>query len=145
MAKCLEQISIAQHCPARPQTYPTRLLSPPVEYSGLTGARLQVGGGGSNLSYGLRTLYAKLFQAFDCWLTGKAPPAASEDGAQEIKPAVVARREPELDEAEAAMILESLMNPAEEGKDPQVPLGPRKRKKSVLTDKPAKKVRPCCL
>jgi hypothetical protein len=31
---------------------------------------LQVVNGGSNLSYGIRTLYAKQFEKFDKWLTG---------------------------------------------------------------------------
>lgn len=74
--------------------------------------RLQVVNGGSNLTYGIRTLYAKTFERFDKWLSGDVSALSGPD-AEESKPKEpVLQPAPDVEQAqaeEAAAILESLI------------------------------------
>jgi hypothetical protein len=84
------------------------LLAPGGKSCSRAGLRVQVTNGGSNLSYGLRSLYSKHFSRFDEWLTRPTPAVSSEKASTPV--AAVKKPEPDDVEAkEAAAILESLM------------------------------------
>ena len=87
------------------------------------GRRTQVTSGGSNLSYGIRSLYSKQFAAFDDWLARGSTQAAAEGGEEEA-PGSGELRDADPEAQEAAAILESLMGTAAEQQSP----APAKRK-----------------
>ena len=67
--------------------------------------------GGSNLTYGIRTLYAKTFERFDKWLIGDMTALTSPDIDDSKPPDAVVGPVPDVERAqaeEAAAILESL-------------------------------------
>lgn len=98
---------------------------------------------GSNLSYGIRSLYQRQFSRFDEWLSNGGNLIISKDDVP-IKSAEVEEVGKDMDpEAEeAAAILESLMGTGE--LDDAVKTTPRKRKAAEPKADPNVKVRACC-
>lgn len=102
---------------------------------------MQVTGGGSNLSYGIRSLYTKQFSRFDAWIANDCKPVNHVD-----KPAVKSEAgvengmEVDAEAEEAAAILESLMGTTGQGPD-TASAAPKKRKASSDRGDAAGKVR----
>jgi hypothetical protein len=97
---------------------------------------VQVVNGGSNLTYGIRTLYARHFESFDKWLAGDV--SALYKSETEAPKSQIAVGNPDAEAEEAAAILESLggqpLAPRPEAQLEPKPAASKKRKASEKKD-----------
>lgn len=108
---------------------------------GITQADMQVVNGGSNLTYGIRTLYARQFERFDRWLAGDKSVVDKPLAEEEVKQ-VAGALGIDADVEEAAAILELLGgNPPRPEPKPDPKLEPTKKRKAPERKSMSSKVR----